>query len=313
MLNLKNLGFLLCLASFISLGCESSNTQRGTGPTAPIMVDNSNSASPWAGSYKGVIPCADCSGIATEVTLFEDQSYSWGYKYLGKSDDIVEFKGFFEWDAQGKIVVFKDANSGDILNRFKLEENSLRMLDKEGKIIEGDLIRSGHQFPSRKPDLNSLPIRFVLQGMSLDVGHWADGSGRDTFKLYSGNRSALGIMRSMLGSTEMLGANQILAIDYDPWCIENTQENLQTNDCKKITVLQADHCPELIEPVDIILANINLNVIQDNLIAIVKSTKMGGKILFSGVLDHDKELLQSSIEKAGLQVTQVKSFKTNRS
>jgi len=107
---------------------------------------------------------------------------------------------------------------------------------------------------------------------------------------------------------EMLGANQILAIDYDPWCIENTQENLQTNDCKKITVLQADHCPELIEPVDIILANINLNVIQDNLNAIVKSTKMGGKILFSGVLDHDKELLQSSIENAGLQVTQVKLF-----
>jgi heat shock protein HslJ/uncharacterized lipoprotein NlpE involved in copper resistance len=148
MLNFKNLGFLLCLASFFSLGCESSNTQRGTGPTAPIMVDNSNSSSPWAGSYKGVIPCADCSGIATEVTLFEDQSYSWGYKYLGKSDDIVEFKGFFEWDAQGKIVVFKDANSGDILNRFKLEENSLRMLDKEGKIIEGDL---AHNYILYKP------------------------------------------------------------------------------------------------------------------------------------------------------------------
>ena len=148
MLNIKILRLLLCLTSFICLGCESSNTQGGTGPTAPVMVNNSDSTLTWLGSYKGVIPCADCSGIATEVTLFEDLSYSWGYKYLGKSDDIVEFKGFFEWDAQGKIVVFKDANSGDVLNRFKLEENSLRMLDKEGKIIEGDL---AHNYILYKP------------------------------------------------------------------------------------------------------------------------------------------------------------------
>jgi copper homeostasis protein (lipoprotein) len=148
MLNLKKLGFGLCLLSFISLGCESSNTKVGTGPRAPIMEDNSKTALTWVGSYIGVIPCADCSGIATEVTLYKDQSYSWGYKYLGKSDDIVEFKGFFEWEAQGKIVVFKDANSGDVLNRFKLEENSLRMLDKEGKIIEGDL---SHNYILYKP------------------------------------------------------------------------------------------------------------------------------------------------------------------
>jgi ribosomal protein L11 methyltransferase len=107
---------------------------------------------------------------------------------------------------------------------------------------------------------------------------------------------------------EMLGAFQIVAIDYDPWCIENTRENLHTNDCKKITVSQADHCPDLNEPVDIILANINLNVIQDNLNAILKSIKIGGKVLFSGVLEHDKDLLHSSILQTGLQITEVKSL-----
>lgn len=208
MLNLKTLGFLLCLASFISFGCESSNTQGGTGPTAPIMVDNSNSASPWAGSYKGVIPCADCSGIATEVTLFEDQSYSWGYKYLGKSDDVVEFKGFFEWDAQDKIVVFKDANSGDILNRFKLEENSLRMLDKEGKIIEGDL---SHNYILYKP------------GTGIKGRYWAlaeiNGKSiasittlKEAFLIFSDTSNKVngnGSCNAFFGSYKLSGSNQL--------------------------------------------------------------------------------------------------------
>ena len=36
---------------------------------------------------------------------------------------------------------------------------------------------------------------------STEVAHWADGSGRNTFKLYSGNRSAERIARAMLTGT----------------------------------------------------------------------------------------------------------------
>ena len=42
------------------------------------------------------------------------------------------------------------------------------------------------------------PICLARGGVSLDVSHWADGSSRETFKLYSGNRSGAGIARSML-------------------------------------------------------------------------------------------------------------------
>jgi len=54
-------------------------------------------------------------------------------------------------------------------------------------------------FPASKGDRLKLPIR--LGGESYPVialGHWADGSGRTTFKLYSGNRSADGIAKAML-------------------------------------------------------------------------------------------------------------------
>ena len=54
-------------------------------------------------------------------------------------------------------------------------------------------------FMAQKADKTTLPIR--LGGGSrpvIELGHWADGSGRETFKLYSGNRSADKIARDML-------------------------------------------------------------------------------------------------------------------
>lgn len=53
-------------------------------------------------------------------------------------------------------------------------------------------------FPSGEGDRNALPIQLVHDGHHLDVSHWADGSSRDAFKLYSGNRSANRIATQML-------------------------------------------------------------------------------------------------------------------
>lgn len=53
-------------------------------------------------------------------------------------------------------------------------------------------------FPSGEGDRNALPIQLVDDGRRLTVSHWADGSSRDDFKLYSGNRSAYRIATQML-------------------------------------------------------------------------------------------------------------------
>jgi len=54
-------------------------------------------------------------------------------------------------------------------------------------------------FPSGEGDRNALPIRLVgADYRRLTVSHWADGSSRDDFKLYSGNRSANRIATQML-------------------------------------------------------------------------------------------------------------------
>ena len=54
-------------------------------------------------------------------------------------------------------------------------------------------------FMAQKADKTTLPIRFGGGNRPvIELGHWADGSGRETFKLYSGNRSADKIARDML-------------------------------------------------------------------------------------------------------------------
>lgn len=53
-------------------------------------------------------------------------------------------------------------------------------------------------FPSGEGDRNALPVQLVEDGRRLTVSHWADGSSRDDFKLYSGNRSANRIATQML-------------------------------------------------------------------------------------------------------------------
>lgn len=54
-------------------------------------------------------------------------------------------------------------------------------------------------FPAKEGDRMALPIRFGGGNRPIvELGHWADGSSRESFKLYAGNRSADRIARAML-------------------------------------------------------------------------------------------------------------------
>jgi ribosomal protein L11 methyltransferase len=86
---------------------------------------------------------------------------------------------------------------------------------------------------------------------------------------------------------ERLGSNGVWAIDCDDWSIENAKENIEKNNCQHIHVQKANVF-STIEKFDIILANINKNVIIDNLGGLVFGLKPGGKMLLSGLLKDDE-------------------------
>ena len=66
--------------------------------------------------------------------------------------------------------------------------------------------RNSRFFPCPRPDSSTaMPIELVGEcGTILVVSHWADGSKRDPFKLYAGNRSALDIASKMLKEVSRL-------------------------------------------------------------------------------------------------------------
>jgi ribosomal protein L11 methyltransferase len=102
-----------------------------------------------------------------------------------------------------------------------------------------------------------------------------------------------------------MGAEHILGIDCDDWSIENAEENAAINDCKNITLLKAETIPVQAEKVDIMLANINLNIISENILAIKSATIEKGIILFSGIMLHDEANIVNVIEKEHITIKEI--------
>lgn len=99
-----------------------------------VTGDNSMTSLDWAGVYKGELPCADCEGIKTTVTINNDNTYIIEETYLGKDTTSFETKGTFEWDNTGqKILLSNDRNP------YFVGENTLILLDSDGNRNIGDL------------------------------------------------------------------------------------------------------------------------------------------------------------------------------
>ena len=108
---------------------------------------------------------------------------------------------------------------------------------------------------------------------------------------------------------EKLGAINILAIDYDDWCIENANENIIQNNCTRIEIVKADHA-SVEKSFDIVIANINRNIIEDNFLSLIQSANNNAVVLLSGLLTTDEVIIlqlstkynwkhQQTVEKAG--------------
>jgi ribosomal protein L11 methyltransferase len=99
---------------------------------------------------------------------------------------------------------------------------------------------------------------------------------------------------------EKLGAAAVTAIDNDNWSIENAAENITRNDCTKINLYNSEKVPSDM-PFDIILANINRNVILENLSLLYNQLKPGSILLLSGLLAEDEADITAAATKLSLQ------------
>ncbi|UEG49127.1 50S ribosomal protein L11 methyltransferase [Ferruginibacter lapsinanis] len=140
----------------------------------------------------------------------------------------------------------------------------------------------------------------ITPKMSFGTGHHAtthlmiqlmrklDISGKEVLDFGTGT----GVLAIL---AQKLGASKIVAIDYDEWSVTNTLENIEKNGSLGILVEQKDAVPDT-GKYDIILANINLNVILDNISAMQKIMPQGAKLLLSGLLSENEEEVKDALK-----------------
>lgn len=99
---------------------------------------------------------------------------------------------------------------------------------------------------------------------------------------------------------EKSGAKKIIAIDNDESSIENANENIRRNNCTAID-LKLSNTANTESMFDIILANINKNVILENLEFLKMQLLPGGVLFISGLLATDQQEILSECNKKGLK------------
>lgn len=116
---------------------KSVSTETSGGAQTVVDGHTSQNSLDWWGTYTGIIPCADCEGIRTMITLNRNLTFSTKTVYLGKYDNEFLTEGTFTWNDAGNIVRFKDQGKAE--EQYFVGENQLIQLDREGKRITGAL------------------------------------------------------------------------------------------------------------------------------------------------------------------------------
>ena len=156
-----------------------------------------------------------------------------------------------------------------------------------------------HQPPSTKIDI------IIEPKMSFGTGHHEtthmmiqfvlkeDFSQKTVLDMGSGT----GVLAIL---AEKQGAAQLEAIDIDAWCFENATENIQRNHCKNITPFQGDVSLLSNKKFDVILANINRNILLQDIPTYTNSLQTPGVLILSGFYEEDLPLIVDECEKNGL-------------
>jgi ribosomal protein L11 methyltransferase len=108
---------------------------------------------------------------------------------------------------------------------------------------------------------------------------------------------------------EMKGAKPIDAIDIDNWCYLNSIENAERNNCNQISVYEGDVSLLKNKKYDLIIANINRNILLNDMQQYADCLNKNGLLLLSGFYTEDIPFIDASCVEKGL--TFVKKLERN--
>ncbi len=146
---------LLSVAAVCSLFALFGCNNRGEVQTLqPVQAAE---LKPMQQSYKGLLPCADCSGIETSLFLEKDGTWVLNQRYQGAKSPAV-FASYGSWVRTADKLVLTESDGEKLY--FRPKADGLEMLDREGNPIES-------QFDyTLKPTKDALPATpMAMKGM----------------------------------------------------------------------------------------------------------------------------------------------------
>lgn len=109
---------------------------------------------------------------------------------------------------------------------------------------------------------------------------------------------------------QLRGAKAITAFDNNEWAVDNSQENFTINHCPDINLfLGTIQDVEMSPSYDLILANINRNVLMDEMPLYAERLAPGGELLLSGFLTSDRALIENRAKEVGLRPAGVREHR----
>lgn len=104
-----------------------------------------------------------------------------------------------------------------------------------------------------------------------------------------------------------LGANRVLGYDIDEWSSENAKHNAALNGVENLDVLLGDASvlDGVKEEFDVVIANINRNILLNDMTAFRSHLKTEGRLILSGFYETDVPMLEQAAQSNGLTIIDV--------
>ena len=138
---MKKMILPVLLTGLFAVSCSKKEEAKAETPQA-VEADSAQQAQPeeaakaeapkkHVGEFSGKLPCADCPGIETKLTLNEDGSFLLDETYLEKKDGQFNAKGSYEVSEDGAFVTLKEEGN-DKPRVFLVEEDAVYLVEKVG-------------------------------------------------------------------------------------------------------------------------------------------------------------------------------------
>ena len=137
---MKKMILPVLLTGLFAVSCSKKEEAKAETPQAveadsaqaqPEEAAKAEAPKKHVGEFSGKLPCADCPGIETKLTLNEDGSFLLDETYLEKKDGQFNAKGSYEVSEDGAFVTIKEEGN-DKPRVFLVEEDAAYLVEKVG-------------------------------------------------------------------------------------------------------------------------------------------------------------------------------------